>query len=255
MWMAGPRGPGAPAGRHTRPVQLSDLVSDWYRANARDLLWRRPGTTPWGVLVSEFMLQQTPVARVEPIWREWMERWPRPSNLAAAPRADVLRAWASSAIRGAPCGCTRRRGSSRSSTATSSRRAGGVGGAARCRLLHGTGRRGVRPRPALPRRRHERPPGGRAGRARYGRRRTGAGSRRPRRRRRPAPARRRRRRARVRRVDGAGRGGVHGPNAPVHGVPGPVGVRVAARGPPGLHRPATCRASLRGDATGRSAAA
>ena len=39
------------------------------------------------------MLQQTPVARVEPIWREWMERWPRPSDLAAAPRADVLRAW------------------------------------------------------------------------------------------------------------------------------------------------------------------
>ena len=39
------------------------------------------------------MLQQTPVARVEPIWREWMQRWPRPSDLAAAPRADVLRAW------------------------------------------------------------------------------------------------------------------------------------------------------------------
>jgi A/G-specific adenine glycosylase len=74
-------------------VQLPDLVADWYRANARDLPWRRSGTTPWGVLVSEFMLQQTPVARVEPIWREWMERWPRPSDLAAAPRADVLRAW------------------------------------------------------------------------------------------------------------------------------------------------------------------
>ena len=74
-------------------MQLQDLVSDWYRVNARDLPWRRPGTTPWGVLVSEFMLQQTPVARVEPIWREWMECWPRPSDLAAAPRADVLRAW------------------------------------------------------------------------------------------------------------------------------------------------------------------
>jgi len=74
-------------------VYVAGLVSDWYRANARDLLWRRPGTTPWGVLVSEFMLQQTPVARVEPIWQEWMQRWPRPSDLAAAPRADVLRAW------------------------------------------------------------------------------------------------------------------------------------------------------------------
>jgi len=77
----------------TRRVHLADLVSDWYRATARDLPWRRPGTTPWGVLVSEFMLQQTPVARVEPIWTEWLQRWPRPSELADAPRADVLRAW------------------------------------------------------------------------------------------------------------------------------------------------------------------
>jgi A/G-specific adenine glycosylase len=92
-WVPGPVGRRPRAERHTRPVHLPDLVSRWYRVNARDLPWRRPGTTPWGVLVSEFMLQQTPVARVEPIWREWMERWPRPSDLAAAPRADVLRAW------------------------------------------------------------------------------------------------------------------------------------------------------------------
>ncbi|QNG55509.1 A/G-specific adenine glycosylase [Pseudonocardia petroleophila] len=72
---------------------LADLVLGWFRAEARDLPWRRPGTTPWGVLVSEFMLQQTPVARVEPIWTEWMERWPTPSAFAAASRADVLRAW------------------------------------------------------------------------------------------------------------------------------------------------------------------
>ena len=75
------------------PRVIADLASDWYRSNARDLPWRRPGTTPWGVLVSEFMLQQTPVARVEPLWLEWTARWPRPSDLAAAPRADVLRAW------------------------------------------------------------------------------------------------------------------------------------------------------------------
>ena len=68
-------------------------MSSWYRHNARDLPWRRPGTTPWGVLVSEFMLQQTPVARVGPVWHEWLARWPRPSDLAAASRADVLRAW------------------------------------------------------------------------------------------------------------------------------------------------------------------
>jgi A/G-specific adenine glycosylase len=74
-------------------VPLAELVLDWYPGAARDLPWRRPGTTPWGVLVSEFMLQQTPVARVEPRWLDWMQRWPRPSALAAAPRAEVLRAW------------------------------------------------------------------------------------------------------------------------------------------------------------------
>ncbi|MFP5071770.1 A/G-specific adenine glycosylase [Pseudonocardia nantongensis] len=72
---------------------LAELISPWFRAQARDLPWRRPETTPWGVLVSEFMLQQTPVARVEPVWLDWMARWPAPSALAAAPRADVLRAW------------------------------------------------------------------------------------------------------------------------------------------------------------------
>jgi A/G-specific adenine glycosylase len=74
-------------------VSLAAVVLDWFPAAARDLPWRRPGTTPWGVLVSEFMLQQTPVARVEPVWTAWMAQWPTPSALAAAPRADVLRAW------------------------------------------------------------------------------------------------------------------------------------------------------------------
>jgi len=74
-------------------VPLPDLVLDWYLRHRRDLPWRRPGTTPWGVLVSEFMLQQTPVARVEPVWVDWLERWPTPSAFAAASRADVLRAW------------------------------------------------------------------------------------------------------------------------------------------------------------------
>ncbi|MGQ0572850.1 MAG: A/G-specific adenine glycosylase [Pseudonocardia sp.] len=72
---------------------LTDAVLAWYPTAARDLPWRRPGTTAWGVLVSEAMLQQTPVARVELVWCAWLERWPRPSALAAAPRADVLRAW------------------------------------------------------------------------------------------------------------------------------------------------------------------
>lgn len=44
-------------------------------------------------MVSEFMLQQTPVARVAPIWVDWVRRWPTPSATAAAGPADVLRAW------------------------------------------------------------------------------------------------------------------------------------------------------------------
>ena len=65
----------------------------WYRDAERDLPWRRPGVTAWQILVSEFMLQQTPVARVEPIWLDWIARWPTPSATAAAGSAHVLRAW------------------------------------------------------------------------------------------------------------------------------------------------------------------
>jgi A/G-specific adenine glycosylase len=65
----------------------------WYDHARRDLPWRRPGVTPWQILVSEFMLQQTPVSRVEPIWLDWVARWPTPSATAAASAADVLRAW------------------------------------------------------------------------------------------------------------------------------------------------------------------
>ena len=65
----------------------------WFDRNARDLPWRRPATTPWGVLVSEVMLQQTQVSRVAPVWTAWMRRWPRPSGLAAEPAGEVLRAW------------------------------------------------------------------------------------------------------------------------------------------------------------------
>jgi A/G-specific adenine glycosylase len=66
---------------------------DWYDRSRRDLPWREPDVTPWQILVSEFMLQQTPVARVEPIWRDWVLRWPTAPATAAASAADVLRAW------------------------------------------------------------------------------------------------------------------------------------------------------------------
>jgi A/G-specific adenine glycosylase len=73
-------------------VDANELLR-WYEAAQRDLPWRRAGVSPWQILVSEFMLQQTPVARVEPIWRDWVARWPTPSATAAASAADVLRAW------------------------------------------------------------------------------------------------------------------------------------------------------------------
>ncbi|WP_231991422.1 A/G-specific adenine glycosylase [Mycobacterium sp. E1214] len=65
----------------------------WYERARRDLPWRQPGVSAWQILVSEFMLQQTPVARVLPIWSDWVRRWPTPSATAAASAADVLRAW------------------------------------------------------------------------------------------------------------------------------------------------------------------
>ncbi|MDO5084032.1 MAG: A/G-specific adenine glycosylase [Arachnia propionica] len=68
-------------------------VVAWYAEHARELAWRVTGTSAWGVLLSEVMSQQTPVARVEPVWREWLARWPTPADLAAADPAEVLRAW------------------------------------------------------------------------------------------------------------------------------------------------------------------
>lgn len=73
---------------------LGAVLNAWYDANARDLPWRHPGTTPWAVLLSEIMSQQTPVSRVEPLWRAWLERWPTPADLADAPTDEILRAWA-----------------------------------------------------------------------------------------------------------------------------------------------------------------
>jgi A/G-specific adenine glycosylase len=65
----------------------------WYASHARDLPWRRPDASPWAVLVSEIMLQQTPVARVLPAYDAWLARWPEPAALAAASPADAVRQW------------------------------------------------------------------------------------------------------------------------------------------------------------------
>lgn len=78
------------------PERRADVVAAvnmWYLDAARQLPWRRPDTSPWGVLVSEFMAQQTPVARVVEPWRRWMNRWPSPAALAASPSSEAVLAW------------------------------------------------------------------------------------------------------------------------------------------------------------------
>ena len=74
---------------------LSAAISAWFGTNARNLPWRRDGFSAWGTLVSEFMLQQTPVNRVIPRLAEWLERWPTPADLASVPPGEAVRAWAS----------------------------------------------------------------------------------------------------------------------------------------------------------------
>jgi A/G-specific adenine glycosylase len=66
-------------------------IISWFKQNKRDLPWRK--TDAWGVLVSEFMLQQTPVNRVLPVYQEWIKRWPTAAALAAATPAEVITAW------------------------------------------------------------------------------------------------------------------------------------------------------------------
>jgi HhH-GPD superfamily base excision DNA repair protein len=71
----------------------AEPVLAWYSAHARDLPWRAPDASPWSVLVSEIMLQQTPVSRVLPAHRAWLARWPSPAALAADPAGEAVRQW------------------------------------------------------------------------------------------------------------------------------------------------------------------
>lgn len=72
---------------------VHDQILTWYDANARVLPWRTPDAGAWAVMVSEFMLQQTPVARVLPVYEIWLDRWPTPKDLAAEPPGEAVRAW------------------------------------------------------------------------------------------------------------------------------------------------------------------
>lgn len=73
-------------------ARLHDEILDWFGRTARDLPWRRDAS-PWAVMVSEFMLQQTPVSRVLPVYEAWVERWPTPAALAAESPGEAVRAW------------------------------------------------------------------------------------------------------------------------------------------------------------------
>jgi A/G-specific adenine glycosylase len=75
------------------PGTMHDAVLDWYDDHARDLPWRGVAATPWSVMVSELMLQQTPVARVLPVHAAWLERWPTPGDLAAESTGEAVRMW------------------------------------------------------------------------------------------------------------------------------------------------------------------
>ncbi|MFZ1116749.1 MAG: A/G-specific adenine glycosylase [Propionibacteriaceae bacterium] len=86
----GARGPVLQVGQARTVVRR---ILSWYDDHARDLPWRRPDATPWAIMVSEFMLQQTPVERVRGPWQAWLERWPSPASLAAASPGEAVRAW------------------------------------------------------------------------------------------------------------------------------------------------------------------
>lgn len=73
--------------------EIETALAQWWQTNARDLPWRFGRTTPWGVLVSEVMSQQTQMGRVVPYWTAWMDRWPDAAALADAPKSDVITAW------------------------------------------------------------------------------------------------------------------------------------------------------------------
>ncbi len=82
-----------PARSDVDHAALVAVLHAWGAGVRADLPWRRR-RDPWAVLVSEAMLQQTQVARVAPRFIAFLDRWPTPADLAAAPLGDVLASWA-----------------------------------------------------------------------------------------------------------------------------------------------------------------
>jgi A/G-specific adenine glycosylase len=85
--------PHDPIADRARRERVHQQLLSWYAAAGRDLPWRHT-RDPYAILVSEVMLQQTQVERVLPKYREFLARFPTLAALAAAPAADVIRAWA-----------------------------------------------------------------------------------------------------------------------------------------------------------------
>ena len=223
-------------------------VLDWYAGHARDLPWRSPGTSAWAVLVSEVMLQQTPVARVEPVYRAWLARWPTPAALAAEPPGEAVRAWGRL---GYPRRALRLHAAATEVVDAARRRAADdvrrAGRAARGRGVHRGGRGVVRPRCPARRPGHQRAPGA----GPDGRRRRAAGAHAHGCRAGPCRVGRARRPGHRGplggRRDGARGAGVHGSSARLRPVPGGRPVRVAAGGLPGVRRAGAAHPDLRRD--------
>jgi A/G-specific adenine glycosylase len=81
--------------RADRKLQASEFrrrLLRWFRRHGRDLPWRRT-RDPYHIVVSEFMLQQTQVSRVEAYYHRFLERYPSIHVLAAAPAAMVRESW------------------------------------------------------------------------------------------------------------------------------------------------------------------
>jgi A/G-specific adenine glycosylase len=76
-----------------RADEVTERTRAWFAVHRRDLPWREPAAGAWGVMVSEFMLQQTPVVRVLPVYETWIARWPTPASLAAEEPGEAVRAW------------------------------------------------------------------------------------------------------------------------------------------------------------------
>ena len=88
------------------PTPDPAAILDWYAAHQRDLPWRRPGATPWAILVSEVMLQQTPVSRVLPVYAAWLARWPARPRWPRRPRVTRSGSGGGWAIHAGRSGCT-----------------------------------------------------------------------------------------------------------------------------------------------------